>query len=65
MNIRRVFVLFLSDLKQSSTSFFFIFALVIPVVLSLVITALFGSLFTNKPKIAILDEGHSELVGKS
>lgn len=64
MNLRRILVLFFSDLKQSYNSFFFIFALVIPVILSLAVTALFGNLFSSTPKVAILDEGDSVLIEK-
>jgi ABC-2 type transport system permease protein len=61
MNIRRVYVLLGKELRYSSKNFIFVFAVVIPIVLSLVITLLFGSLFSGKPKLGINDQGDSEL----
>ncbi len=61
MNMRRVYVLFGKELRYSSKNFIFVFAIVIPVVLSLVVTLLFGSLFSGKPKLGINDQGDSEL----
>lgn len=61
MNIRRVYVLLVKELRHSSKNFIFVFAIVIPIVLSLVITLLFGSLFSGKPKLGINDQGDSEL----
>ena len=61
MNIRRVYVLLGKELRYSSKNFIFVFAVVIPIVLSLVVTLLFGSLFSGKPKLGINDQGDSEL----
>jgi ABC-2 type transport system permease protein len=61
MNIPRVYVLLGKELRYSSKNFIFVFAIVIPVVLSLVVTLLFGSLFSGKPKLGINDQGDSEL----
>ena len=61
MNIRRVYVLLGKELRYSSKNFIFVFAIVIPIVLSLVVTLLFGSLFSGKPKLGINDQGDSEL----
>jgi ABC-2 type transport system permease protein len=61
MNIRRVYVLLGKEIRYSSKNFIFVFAIVIPIVLSLVVTLLFGSLFSGKPKLGINDQGDSEL----
>ena len=61
MNIRRVSILIGKELRHTSKSFIFVFAVVIPIVLSLIVTLLFGSLFSGKPKLGINDQGNSEL----
>ncbi len=61
MNIRRVYVLLGKEIRHTSKNFIFVFAIVIPIVLSLVVTLLFGSLFSGKPKLGINDQGDSEL----
>ena len=61
MNIRRIYVLLGKELRYSSKNFIFVFAIVIPIVLSLIVTLLFGSLFSGKPKLGINDQGDSEL----
>jgi ABC-2 type transport system permease protein len=62
MNLRRVAILLGKDLKHGSRSFVFILAVVMPVVMSLVVTLIFGSLFSETPKLGIADMGDSELV---
>ena len=62
MNLRRVSVLFLKDLRYGSRGFVFIFAVVMPLALSLIIGILFGTLFSEKPKLGIVDAGSSALV---
>lgn len=62
MSLRRVAVLLFKEFTQGSKSFMFIFALVVPIVLSLAIMLVFGNLFSGKPKLGIADAGHSDLV---
>lgn len=64
MNFRRTLVLLGKEIRHSSKNFIFVFAVVIPVVLSLVVTLLFGSLFSGKPRLGIADQGESELATK-
>ena len=59
MNLRRVVILLKKEFIQGATGFLFIFAIIVPVVLSLVVTLLFGTLFSGKPKLGIFDNGHS------
>jgi len=50
---------------QGPRGFIFIWAVVLPIVLSLVLTLIFGTLFSEKPKLGIVDEGSSKLVTMS
>ena len=61
MNLRRIGVLFLKDLRFGSRGFIFVFAVVMPLVLSLIISLLFGSLFSEKPRLGIVDAGGSQV----
>ncbi len=61
MSPRRVGVLLGRELRHGSKNVIFVFALVVPVVLSLLVSLLFGTLFSGKPKLGITDEGNSEL----
>jgi ABC-2 type transport system permease protein len=62
MNLRRIVVLLRKDFTYGSKSFIFVFAVVMPLVLSLVVALIFGDLFAGKPKLGIADEGSSEIV---
>lgn len=62
MNPRRVAVLLHKEFTHGIRSFMFIFAVVIPIALSLVVVLMFGDLFSGKPKLGITDKGSSELV---
>lgn len=65
MNLKRIGVLLVKEFVQGSTSFIFIFAIAVPVVMTLVITLLFGSLFSGKPKLGIADAGGSRFTSQS
>ena len=62
MSLRRIAVLLHKEFAHGSKSFMFIFALVVPIVLSLVVMLVFGELFSGKPKLGIADAGDSALV---
>ena len=62
MNLRRVGVLLGKEIVHGSKSFVFIFAVVMPVVLTVAVSLLFGTLFSGKPKLGIVDEGASRMV---
>ena len=62
MSFRRIGILLGRELIHGSKSFLFIYALVLPIVISLVVTLIFGTLFSGKPKLGIVDEGSSQLV---
>lgn len=61
MSLRRVGVLLKRELLQGPRSFIFVWAVIAPVIISLVVSVIFGSLFTGKPKLGLVDEGGSQL----
>lgn len=62
MSLKRVGILLVKELWQGPKGFIFVFAIVAPVLISLVVSLTFGTLFTDKPKLGIADEGNSQLV---
>lgn len=62
MSLRRVFVLLGKEFLRGPRNFIFIFALVVPIVLTLVLSLLFGTFFSGKPKLGVADMGGSALV---
>jgi ABC-2 type transport system permease protein len=61
MNLRRILVLVGKEFRYGSKNFILVFAFVVPILLSLVISLLFGTLFSGKPKLGITDQGSSQL----
>jgi len=59
MNLRRLSVLLRKEFTQGFNSFMFILAIVLPVVLTLVVSLLFGTFLTNRVRIGVFDEGAS------
>ncbi len=62
MNLKRVGVLLKREILQGNKGFLFIIAIVAPVVMSLVVSLVFGTLFSTTPRLGILDEGDSRMV---
>lgn len=62
MSIRRIGILLLKELRQGATNFFFIYALIAPVLLSLIVALVFGDLFSEMPRLGVYDGGDSALV---
>lgn len=62
-SIGRIGTLLNKELFHGPRNFLFILAIVVPVVLTLVVQLLFGSLFSGRPTLGIVDEGESQLVG--
>jgi ABC-2 type transport system permease protein len=62
MSVRRVAVLLRRELLQGPKSFIFLWAVVLPIVMSLVLSLVFGTLFNDKPRLGIVDEDSSALV---
>lgn len=59
MSPRRVGILLGRDLGRGPRNFFFIFAILVPLVISAIVSLVFGTLFSEKPKLGITDEGRS------
>ncbi len=62
MNLRRIIVLLGKEFIHGPKNFMFIWAIVAPLAFTLVATLAFGTLFSDKPKLGIVDEGNSQLV---
>ena len=59
MSLRRTGVLLWKELAKGSRSFIFIMALAVPVVISIVMALLFGTVFSDRATLGIVDEGSS------
>lgn len=64
MNLNRVFVLVRKEFIYGSKGFIFVMALVMPVLLTLSISLLVGTLFSGKPRLGMFDRGESQLTVK-
>ena len=64
MSLRRVGILLVKEFFKGPKSFI-IWAIAAPLVISLVVSLVFGTLFSEKPKLGIFDEGSSQLVTMS
>jgi ABC-2 type transport system permease protein len=62
MSIRRIGVLLSKEFIYGPKSFFFIFAIVAPLIFTLLVNLVFGSLFSGKPKLGIVFPGTSKIV---
>ncbi len=62
MNLRRVGILLGKEFFQGPKNFFFVLAFAVPIVISLVVTLVFGTLFADEATLGIVDEGDSQLV---
>ena len=62
MNLKRVGILLGKELWQGPKNFIFVWALVMPIVISLAFSLVFDTLFTEKPKLGVVYEGSSQLV---
>lgn len=60
MNPNRVGILLYRELVQGPKNVIFIFAVVVPLVLSFVLSLLFGTLFAGKPRLGVFDAGASQ-----
>ena len=62
MSMRRIVVLIKKEFKYGSKSYFFIYAILAPLLATLLVNLVFGSLFSNKPNMGIFDPGNSQIV---
>ena len=61
MSIRRVGVLLGKEIWHGSKSFFFFQSVLTPLLMTIVINLVFGTIFTRKPKLGIADIGNSAI----
>ncbi len=62
MSVKRVGILLSRELLHGPRSYIFIMAIVAPVLISLVLSLALGTLFSEKPRLGMMDEGESQLV---
>jgi ABC-2 type transport system permease protein len=61
MSITRTLKILLKDLRLGPRSPIFLWALIYPAVITLVVQVVFGNLFESRPRMAIVDRGRSEI----
>lgn len=61
MSIRRVGVLLQKEVRLGWRNIMFIFAVVMPVAITLLLSLLFGTVFSGKARLGIVDQGRSRL----
>lgn len=62
MSLKRVGILLGKEFVQGLKNYIFVMAVVLPILISLLFSLVFGTLFSEKPKLGIVDEGGSQLV---
>lgn len=62
MNLKRTGILLRKEILRGNKGFLFIMAIIGPIMISLVISLVFGTLFNETPRLGILDEGDSRVV---
>ncbi len=62
MSLKRVGVLLLTEVTQGPKGVMFIMAIVAPIIMSLVVSLVFGTLFNDTPGLGIVDQGDSRLI---
>jgi ABC-2 type transport system permease protein len=65
MNLTRILTLLGKEFSAGKRNFIFIFAIVVPIVITLIVSLLFGSLFLGQPKMGLADQGQSEITQKA
>ena len=62
MSLKRIGILLGKEFLYGSKGYIFIFAIVAPLVISFVVSLIFGTLFTEKPKLGVVDDGIFNIV---
>jgi len=62
MNLKRTGILLRKEILQGNKGFLFVMVIVAPILISLVVSLVFGTLFNETPRLGILDEGDSQMV---
>ncbi|NLE76787.1 MAG: ABC transporter permease [Chloroflexi bacterium] len=65
MSLRRVGVLLGKELRLGLRNVFFIFAVVMPVVITILVSLLFGTIFSGKARVGFVDQGASQVVARA
>ncbi|HRQ37904.1 MAG TPA: ABC transporter permease [Chloroflexota bacterium] len=60
--LRRIAILLQRELVRGPRNTFFLFAILMPFFITLVISLLFGTFFVDKPRLGVMDEGDSQVV---
>lgn len=61
MSLYRIGVLVAKELRHGAGNLFFILAIVYPVILSLLVSLVFGDVFAQQPRLGIVDNGDSQV----
>ena len=64
MGLNRIALLLRKDLVHGSKSFIFVFAVVTPLLTTLMLSLLFGRLLAQKPRLGLVDEAGSQLAAR-
>ena len=62
MNIRNTGILLSKEILQGQKGFILLWALVMPILISLILSLIFGNLISEKPTLGVVDEGDSQIV---
>lgn len=62
MSLRRVGILLGKEFVRGPRNFVFIMAVVVPLALTLLLALLFGTIFSGKARLGVVDQGDSQLV---
>jgi len=65
VNLTRTWRIMHKDLRMGPRSPIFLYAILLPVVLTFIINGVFGSLFEPTPRLGIVDEGASSIVAQA
>lgn len=60
MNLKRIFILLIKELKLGSKSFILIWSIIAPFLISIVISLIFGSFYIRTPRLGIYLEGETQ-----
>ncbi len=59
MSAKRIWILFWKEIRHGATNFLFLYSIVMPVLLTLLVALVFGDLFAQTPRLGIVDSGSS------
>ena len=62
MNVSKAWRIMRKELRVGPRSPLFLYAIILPVVMTFVIVGVFGSLFAPSPRLGIVDEGNSSII---